>query len=152
MGNRAVVHFKVKNPENFLLEKQAVYLHWHGSPEQVLAFLSVLEERGWARADYASARFVAVVAECMDFDGSDTGLSVGVLDDVSDGQYCDHGIYYVECVAGKFEVVQELEGERNPITVDSISSDGIKIYRQIIESLRASREFRRQHHNRAHKA
>lgn len=93
MGNRAVVSFKGTE-----FDKAAVYLHWNGGPESVLAFLDVLRARKWTRMDYISARFVGVVVEFFDHEGDDQGYSVGIVDDPNkwaDG--CDNGHYIVEC-------------------------------------------------------
>ena len=65
MGNRSYVIFPAA--------KVAVYLHWNGSIESVVAFLDYMNERGLGAENYGAARFCQVVGNF--FGGN---LSLGV--------------------------------------------------------------------------
>lgn len=74
MGNRAVVIFtdgKEISP--------AIYLHWHGGPESIYAFLAEMDRRKIRHGDpmRESARFCHII--CDLFDNTEAGgLSVGL--------------------------------------------------------------------------
>ena len=73
MGNRATVIFQAKGHIS-----PAVYLHWNGGPESVYQFLDELDRRKVrADADYEAARFVQLVGEYFDQDGTGS-LSLGL--------------------------------------------------------------------------
>ena len=75
MGNRGTVVF-TDGKDSF---SPAIYLHWNGGPESVLAFLDELDRRK-IRADqsYEAARFVGIIAQFFDKDEVG-GLSLGVV-------------------------------------------------------------------------
>lgn len=74
MGNRGTVVF-TDGKDSF---SPAIYLHWNGGPESVLAFLDELDRRKIrADQDYEAARFIAIVAQFFDKDEVG-GLSLGV--------------------------------------------------------------------------
>lgn len=89
MGNRAII-----KPEG---KRIGVYLHWNGGIDSVTAFLKYCELRGFRDFEdaYGLARFCQVVGN---FFGS--GLSVGILDDISESketaEWIDNGIYVVK--------------------------------------------------------
>lgn len=75
MGNRANVIFVAGERIS-----PCVYLHWHGGPESVYAFLEELDRRQVrADAEYEAARFVQLVGEWFDQRKQMSTLSVGIL-------------------------------------------------------------------------
>jgi len=114
MGNRATVYFR-ESPSTFSARSEpdygsGVYLHWHGGPESVYAFVDDLDRRG-VRADrfYAPARFAQIVGEYLSATGEHS-LSLGVyppprdvanLEVESPG---DNGLYVLEgsAVVGRY--------------------------------------------------
>lgn len=110
MGNRAIIKFKNGTP------KTAIYLHWNGGPESVLAFLKTQVDRGWTRDDYAEARFCAIVTEFFDQEGNDQGLSLGIQRISGDNNLDspgDNGVYEVEL---KNDIVRQYEDENTQLT------------------------------------
>jgi len=75
MGNRGTVVF-TDGEDRF---SPAIYLHWNGGPESVLAFLDELDRRGVrADQDYEAARFIVLVGQFFDHEKIST-LSLGVV-------------------------------------------------------------------------
>lgn len=89
MGNRAVITFSKGK------SAPAIYLHWNGGLESVLAFLQVCKDRGYrdpvGDPHYALARLIGVIHEF--FDGGDS-LGVGRLDELDVNNW-DNGAYLV---------------------------------------------------------
>ena len=80
MGNRATVIFWNGDREKPRMSP-SVYLHWNGGPESVYSFLEELDRRNVrADQDYECARFIQLVGEFFDFEGSADGLSLGIAD------------------------------------------------------------------------
>ena len=107
MGNRGTVVF-TDGKDRF---SPAIYLHWNGGPESVLAFLDELDRRKIrADQDYEAARFVAIVAQFFDKDEVG-GLSLGVVngpasDSLEDlakiyTDLGDNGVYLVNRTQGR---------------------------------------------------
>ncbi len=101
MGNRATVIFQAEGKIS-----PAVYLHWNGGPESVYQFVDELDRRQVrADADYEAARFVQLVGEFFDQDGT-SGLSLGLAQGPSsispealamvETDHGDNGFYVVD--------------------------------------------------------
>jgi len=88
MSNSAVVQFGL-DPAT----APAVYLHRHGDPATVQAFLDVAKRVSVRDNDpsYAAARFVQIAANVI---GGTTGIGVGSAAQMPD--YLDHGVYVVK--------------------------------------------------------
>jgi len=89
MGNRAVIcHSKDDT-------SIAIYLHWNGGPESVLAFLEVCRRRGYRDpqfdASYGMARLCGLICEFFGPD-SDTGVGISTLQEADIDNY-DNGAY-----------------------------------------------------------
>lgn len=111
MGNRAIVVFKDGTEYS-----QAVYLHWNGGAESVMAFVHEMQRRNWIRTDYAAARFCQVVGEYFtgieESEYPDDGLSLGTYDAPKNAEELeamspgDNGVFVVSLVNGKYKVAQ----------------------------------------------
>lgn len=87
MGNRAVI------ATSDLTTSPAIYLHWNGGPESVLAFLHAAKELGFqdptGDVAYGTAYLQALI--CMYFgNGLSTGISALKNSDTDNG---DNGVY-----------------------------------------------------------
>ena len=87
MGNRAVI------ATSDISTSPAIYLHWNGGPESVLAFLDAAKELGFRDptmdAAYGTAYLQALI--CIFFgDGMSTGISALKKSDTDNG---DNGVY-----------------------------------------------------------
>ena len=87
MGNRAVI------ATNDLTTSPAIYLHWNGGPESVLAFLDAAKELEFrdpvADPPYGTAYLQALI--CLYFgNGMSTGISALKNSDTDNG---DNGVY-----------------------------------------------------------
>mgnify|MGYP001559088044 CR=1 FL=1 len=122
MGNRAVVIFKHEKTLS-----PAVYLHWNGGLESILAFLQEMDRRkirGGSNMDYQVARFIHVCCDFFDLAGA-TGLSVGTfnapksLTPASLKAICpgDNGVFVIER-SGTCKITQYVDGKMfiNPIS------------------------------------
>lgn len=102
MGNRALII--MEKPTEALPIVPAIYVHWNGGIESVLAMCQVCKDRGFRTpggdASYAMARMVGVWHE---FFGLDDSLSLGVL--TYDGK-SDHGDNGVYLLGGDWEVIE----------------------------------------------
>lgn len=89
MGNRAVIAYDTKPSST------AIYLHWNGGLESVLAFLEVCKRRGYRDptkdTQYGMARLVGVIHE---FISGDCSLGIGPLKECDVDNY-DNGAYLI---------------------------------------------------------
>lgn len=97
MGNRAVICLKDNNKEDKINDDDlGIYLHWHGSEDDVQHFLdltkSLMSDR-LGDTDYGKARLVGVIHEQIE-----GNLSLG-LDKCKylDTENFDNGTYIVDC-------------------------------------------------------
>jgi len=105
MGNRAVICLKDNNKQDTVNDDDlGIYLHWHGSEDDVQHFLdltkSLMNDR-LGDTDYAKARLVGVIHEQIE-----GNLSLG-LDKCKylDTENFDNGTYIVDC--SKMEVIHQ---------------------------------------------
>lgn len=111
MGNRCVITTADVNKSN-KDEKLGVYLHWHGSPEQVEEILQECKEKGirTPSVDYSYffARFTQIAANYITGDSDNYETSIGI-DIVSrlDCKNWDNGVYYID---DNLEIVKQTDG------------------------------------------
>lgn len=122
MGNRAVITTQGSNSEDNL----ALYLHWHGGAESVLAFLEAarrLKIRG-PKSDltYCYGRLGQLVGNYL---GGTTSLGVGPASQMDNS---DNGTYYID---DKFNIVNRTE--QGPMTLDELSPKEKAKYTNILE-------------------
>lgn len=94
MGNRAVILFQDEKTYNG--GYPAVYLHWDGSPEQVVNVLAYCKARKFETGDYGVARFCQVFGNVI---GGDLSIGINTIDaDANLEKYGqgDNGIYIVK--------------------------------------------------------
>ena len=100
MGNRAII--SCKNMKN----EPAIYLHWNGGPESILAFLHAAKDLGIRSPggddSYFLARFAQIIGNW--FGGE---LSVGICS-LGDGEVGDNGHY----ILGNDFSIRERRGNR----------------------------------------
>jgi len=89
MGNRAYVVFESGEDRS-----PAVYLHWHGGPESIYAFLRALKRYGADRHSpgYSCARFVQLVGNTL---GGTLSLGLTGFQQYEDLGCDDNGVYVV---------------------------------------------------------
>lgn len=117
MGNRAVIcHSKDDT-------SIAIYLHWNGGPESVLAFLEVCRRRGYRDpqfdAAYGMAHLCGLICEFFGPD-SDTGVGISTLQEADIDNY-DNGAYLL----GEGWTIKERFG------LGSDSGKGAKTYAEL---------------------
>lgn len=120
MGNRAAIAVcKTKG-------SPAIYLHWDGEPESVLAFLHAAKELGVRRPDqdpdYCLGRLGQIIGN---FFGGTISLGFGRVGHVDDS---DNGTYFI---GGDFEIVDRTHPGAK--TVDELTN--IKKYRELKASI-----------------
>lgn len=112
MGNRCVITTKDVNKEN-KASKLGVYLHWHGSPEQVEEILQECKEKGirgpfddyqyfWARLTQIAANYIT-----GDSDNYETSIGIDTVDRL-DCHNCDNGVYYID---ENLEICEHTDGD-----------------------------------------
>jgi hypothetical protein len=127
MGNRAVIAFDKS------AHAPAIYVHWNGGPESVLAFLEVCKQRDYrtpaSDKTYAFARLVGVMHEF--FDG---GLSLGVGQMQSlDVDNDDNGAYLI---GGDWSIKERWGNGSDAITdKDQLSRPQVEQYLGIVAKL-----------------
>jgi hypothetical protein len=94
MGNRAIIAL------NSQPTGAAIYLHWNGGPESVLAFLEAAKQLGVrspeSDPDYFRARLAQIIGN---FFGGTTSIGIGSanrLDDSDNGKYFVGGDFKIE--------------------------------------------------------
>lgn len=127
MGNRAVIcHSKAKN-------STAIYVHWNGGLESVLAFLEVCRRRGYRDPTYDSgygmARLCGLI--CEFFDGA-LSVGIGPLSTLDTDNH-DNGTYLI----GKGWTIEERfgAGSKRAYTLDALTTEQRKKYDQIVAHL-----------------
>lgn len=127
MGNRAVICYdKAKT-------SVAIYVHWNGGPESVLAFLEVCKRRGYrtpeADPSYSMARLCGLI--CEFFGGSDS-VGIGQLKTL-DVDNWDNGAYLI---GPGWEIRARFgKGSAPTMNVHELGVDGLHVYNSIIEQL-----------------
>lgn len=107
MGNRAVITTtnSIKADGSFDRNEIGIYLHWHGSPEDVQRFLDLAKEKGVRKPEddnYGWARLCQVIGE--EIGGYELSIGIDILDrlDCNNG---DNGVYVIK----DWKIVQHLE-------------------------------------------
>ena len=95
MGNRAVITTTNALRENGSLIKNeiGIYLHWHGSPEDVQRFLDIAKTKGVRKPEddcYGWARLCQVIGE--DIGGYELSIGIDRLERLDCANY-DNGVY-----------------------------------------------------------
>ena len=95
MGNRAVITTTNALRENGSLIKNeiGIYLHWHGSPEDVQRFLDIAKAKGVRKPEddcYGWARLCQVIGE--DIGGYELSIGIDRLERLDCANY-DNGVY-----------------------------------------------------------
>jgi hypothetical protein len=115
MGNRAIITCgKAKT-------SPAIYLHWNGGPESVLAFLHAAKKMDVRSPESDPAYFLGRMAQIIgNFFGGSTSVGIGQAGHMDDS---DNGIYVV---GGDFEIKSRQYG--GPKTVEDLSSRELEKY------------------------
>lgn len=113
MGNRAVITTTNSLRENGSLIKNeiGIYLHWHGSPEDVQHFLDIAKAKGVRRPEddcYGWARLCQIIGE--EIGGYELSVGIDILERLDCANY-DNGVYIF----------------KNWTIVKQIDSDDIKV-------------------------
>lgn len=95
MGNRAVITTTNALRENGSLKKNeiGIYLHWHGSPEDVQRFLDIAKAKGVRKPEddcYGWARLCHVIGE--DIGGYELSIGIDRLERLDCANY-NNGVY-----------------------------------------------------------
>ena len=110
MGNRAAIAIRKTKGS------PAIYLHWNGGPESVLAFLhaaKALKVRSpESDPDYCLGRLAQIIGN---FFGGTTSMGIGRVGHVDDS---DNGTYFI---GGDFEIKSRTQGEVK--TVDGLNKE-----------------------------
>lgn len=105
MGNRAVIVSHDTSKDN-VGDKIGIYLHWHGSPEDIKMFLNEAKKKKLRTVDddpdYFWARFVQLIADTMI---GTTGVGIGIVSHLDTHNY-DNGVYYIK----GFDIVKHTDG------------------------------------------
>lgn len=110
MGNRAVIVSHDTTKEN-AHKKIGVYVHWHGSEDDVKHVLEICKEAGvrtvsgdttyfWARFCQAFANYIS------DGKVEETSIGIGIAKHL-DCQNWDNGVYYID---DNFEIAKHTDG------------------------------------------
>lgn len=111
MGNRAVVvsHDTTKENAN---EKIGIYLHWHGSPEDIEHVLNIAKGKIRGVDDdpqYFWARFCQIFANEIDGDSGQGNASIGIgIVSQLDTYNFDNGVYYIN---NDFTIAKQTDGK-----------------------------------------
>jgi hypothetical protein len=95
MGNRAVITTTNARREDGSFKKNeiGIYLHWHGSPEDVQRFLDIAKAKGVRKPEddcYGWARLCQVIGE--DIGGYELSIGIDRLERLDCDNY-DNGVY-----------------------------------------------------------
>ena len=130
MGNRAVITASTKRTGAV-----AIYVHWNGGVESVLAFCHAAKARGFrdpaSDDSYAMARLCGLIHEFFGVNES-TSLGIGVIDQLDTDNY-DNGTY----VIGKgWEIVDRWgKGSTDVMCLDQFDKRQLETYSEIVEYL-----------------
>lgn len=105
MGNRALLTTK-DYPD------LSIYLHWHGGPESILAFLEASKQLGIRDAEEDSSYFMARLTQII---ANTIGgrLSIGLVNISSDVDADDNGVY---TLGPNFTILSNSEGMATEVT------------------------------------
>ena len=117
MGNRAVIVSADTTKEN-ASQKIGIYLHWHGSEEDVQQVLKEACAKGVRGVDddtnYFWARFCQLFANYITESYADykktnyeTGIGIGIVSELD----CDNGENGVYYISNDFEIVKHTDGK-----------------------------------------
>ncbi len=123
MGNRAVIAFGDNH------DAPAIYLHWNGGPESVLAFLKaadLLGVRNPATNDgYGAARLAQIIGNFL---GGTLSLAIGTRHGLRGAASWDNGVY---TVGAGFKITHR--DKPGPCTVDElVTVEHLQKYRQVL--------------------
>ena len=111
MGNRCVITTKDVTKANSDT-KLGMYLHWHGSPEQVQEILDECKAKGIRKPfddyQYFWARCTQIAANYITGDSNDYECSIGI--DIVKNLDCknrDNGVYYID---ENLDIVKHTDG------------------------------------------
>lgn len=127
MGNRAVIcHSKTKN-------STAIYVHWNGGLESVLAFLEVCRRRGYRcptdDSSYGMARLCGLICE---FFGGDLSVGIGPLSTLDTDNH-DNGAYLI---GEEWTIKERFGAGSEPFrTLDALTKEQRKQYDGIVARL-----------------
>lgn len=129
MGNRAVIAFGPASDPNTI----GIYLHWHGSPDQILAFMVAAKQLGVRdplQDDYGIARVTQIIANYI---GGDTGIGVNRLDMLDTES--DNGVYEVGPGFTLRDIVWR--GSARPLSPATLPADAHRDYTAILSDVMA---------------
>lgn len=118
MGNRAVIVAYDTTKAN-KHEKIGIYVHWHGSEEDIKYVLDKANEHMVRGVDddpnYCWARLCQIFANYITESGMDilrkpnyeTGIGIGIVSELDCHNY-DNGVYYIN---NDFEIVEHTDGQ-----------------------------------------
>lgn len=139
MGNRAVITTEHK--------EIAIYLHWNGGIESVLAFLAAARSLGvrdpsWDPS-YGLARLTQVIGMFFSQDG-EYATSLGICTYASaDTDNGDNGTYII---GNGFEIVERLYSRDQTKIVENLNPDQMSYYKRIYDTImEASKKMTRDH-------
>ena len=111
MGNRAVVVSHDTTKEN-ADKKIGIYLHWHGSPEDIEHVLNIAKDKIRSVDDdpqYFWARFCQIFANEIDGNSGQGSLSIGIgIVSQLDTHNFDNGVYYIN---NDFIITKQTDGK-----------------------------------------
>jgi len=95
MGNRAVLCLRNNKEQGFSEEAVGIYLHWHGSEDQVAYFLegarAIMDDR-LGDTTYAKARLIEYITREIE---GNLSVGVGLVGDLD--YFSDNGAYIIDC-------------------------------------------------------
>ena len=107
MGNRAVIATSEK------LSAPAIYLHWNGGKESVLAFLEVAQKLGVRDPVADDSYFLARLGQIIgNFFGGTLSVGVGILRQL-DCENFDNGTYKVSFEGDAVVIEQSTDGKKD---------------------------------------
>lgn len=122
MGNRAAIAIRKTRGS------PAIYLHWNGGPESVLAFLHAAKELGVRSPGYNENYCLGRLGQIVgNFFGGTTSLGFGRVGHLDDS---DNGTYFI---GGDFEIVERTH--KGAKTVDELDDGERKKYEEIKASI-----------------
>lgn len=126
MGNRAVIGFE--NTET------AIYVHWNGGLESVLAFLKAAKDLGIRNCAYDAPYCIARTTQMIaNFFGDTTSIGVAPLKDFEDWAL-DNGIFIVN---GEWEIIERknAHGHEKKLSIHNLSNEDKKRSKDIYEAV-----------------
>lgn len=122
MGNRAVISLKAT--EN----SPAIYLHWNGGLESVLAFLDAAKALGIRSPEADPSYFLARLTQLIgNFFGGTTSVGIGTVGSLD----CDNGDNGHYIVGGNFKVLERRHSRDTRTTVEALGEGERLLYASI---------------------